>query len=737
MDLKKIIVIAVIAAAFIAFFALGGQQYLSLSYLQEQQGALNELYQNNQIMFLAGFFLLYFAVASFSLPGAGVLTLVAGVLFGTVTGVILVSFASTLGSTMAFLMSRFVIGDTVRQKYGESLKKIDQGIEKEGWFYLLTLRLIFVIPFFVINVVMGLTKMRTLTFMIVSQIGMLPGTFVYVYAGAAAGNSLQGAEGVGDLVSTNALIALGLLIALPFVAKFLLLPVLQWFIRRWRGFLQARKAYKGWDKPKNFDRNLVVIGGGSAGLVSSYIAAVVNAKVTLVEKHKMGGDCLNYGCVPSKAIIRSAKFLSHAKRAQEFGMQSADVKFAFADVMERVQNIIKKIEPHDSAERYEGLGVEVIQGTAEMISPWEVQITTPDNEVQTLTTRSIILGTGAAPLVPDIKGLGQVDYLTSDTIWDIREQPKRLVVLGGGPIGSELAQTFARLGTEVTQVEKSDRIMNKEDPDVSEMVAKRFADEGVDLRLQHQAIAIEKNGDQKVLICELMGDDGEATGQQVRIEFDQLLVALGRSARLEGFGIDTLGIKTGRTIEVDQFLATNYPNIFACGDAVSPYQFTHSAAHEAWYASVNALFGFAKKFAVDYSIIPWTTFTEPEVAHVGLNETMAQEQDIDYEKTIFEMEELDRAIAESETHGMVKVLTVPGKDKILGVTIVGEHAGDLLAEYVLAMKHGLGLNKIMETIHTYPTLAEANKYVAGEWKKAHKPERVLRWVEKLHTWRRH
>lgn len=735
MDSKKIIALVIFASLFAAFFIFGGTDVLSLQFLKEQQGDLNELYRDNRLLFIAIFFVIYVAAAAFSLPGAAVLTIVAGVLFGTWTGVIVVSFASVLGSTCAFIISRYFIGDTVRQKHGNALKKIDQGIEKDGWFYLLTLRLIFVIPFFVINLVMGLTKMRIITFALVSQIGMLPGTIVYVYAGAAAGSSLQQAEDVGDLISTQALIALGALVALPFIAKFVLLPVINWLVNRWRGWRKARAAYKGWQKPKKFDRNVIVIGGGAAGLVSSYIASVVGAKVTLVEKNKMGGDCLNYGCVPSKALIRSAKMLSHIKRSKEFGIHTANAEFDFAEVMERVQSVIKQVEPHDSVERYTSLGVDVIDGTAEMVSPWEVKITTADNVTRTLSARSIILATGAAPLVPDLPGLDSVEFLTSDTIWNLREQPKRLLVLGGGPIGSELAQCFARLGTEVTQVERGDRIMGKEDPMVSEVVMQRFAAEGVDIRLRHQAVAIEQTADGNVLVCDVLDVQGEPTGQQERIGFDQILLALGRKARLEGFGMETLGVEAKRTITVDQFLETNYPNIYACGDAVEPYQFTHTAAHEAWYASVNALFGFAKKFEVDYSVIPWTTFTEPEVAHVGLNEITAKEKQIDYEVTVYQLDDLDRAIAESETHGMVKVLTVPGKDKILGATIVGEHAGDVLAEFVLAMKHGLGLNKIMGTIHAYPTFAEANKYAAGEWKKAHKPEKLLKWVSKFHHWR--
>lgn len=480
--------------------------------------------------------------------------------------------------------------------------------------------------------------------------------------------------------------------------------------------------------PKQFDRNLIVIGAGSAGLVTAYIAAAVKSKVTLIERHQMGGDCLNTGCVPSKAILRSAKFVSHVNRHKEFGMASASCKVDFAAVMERVQGVVKEIEPHDSVERFTGLGVECIMGEAFVVDPWTVRITTDEGE-QTLTARNLVIATGAEPFVPPIKGLDQIDYLTSDNLWQMREQPKRLVVLGGGPIGSEMTQAFARLGSEVTQVEMLDHIMGKEDPEVAELVKKSFENEGINVLTSHKAVEIKNENGEKILIC-------EHAGQNIEIPFDAIIVAVGRAARLKGYGLEELGVKTQRTIETDEFLRTNFPSIFACGDVAGPYQFTHTASHQAWYAAVNSLFGNLKKFKVDYSVIPWATFTEPEVATVGLNETFAKEKGVDYEVTCYGIDDLDRAIADGEAHGFVKVLTEPGKDKILGVTIVGEHAGDLIAEYVLAMKHGLGLEKILGTIHIYPTLAEANKFAAGEWKKAHAPEWVYPWLEKFHAWRR-
>lgn len=479
-------------------------------------------------------------------------------------------------------------------------------------------------------------------------------------------------------------------------------------------------------KPKQFDRNLIVIGGGSAGLVSALIAAAVNAKVTLIEKHKMGGDCLNTGCVPSKALIKSAKVASLIKRSNEFGINVSESNVDFAAVMERVQSVISKIEPHDSVERFESLGVECIEGEARITSPWTVEI-----NGKILSALSIIIATGARPFVPPIKGIDQVDYLTSDNLWDIRELPKRLVVLGGGPIGCELTQAFARLGSQVTQIEMLPRIMIREDDEIAAMVTKRFQDEGVDIRTKHTAQEVVIRDNQKILVC-------EHGNQTVEIEFDEILVAVGRAANTSGFGLEELGVELNpnKTIRVNEKLQTSLPNIYACGDVAGPYQFTHTAAHQAWYATVNALFGKFKSFKVDYSVIPWATFTDPEVARVGLNEQEAKEKGIPYDVTSYGIDDLDRAITEGEDHGVVKVLTVPGKDKILGVTIIGDHAGELITEYISAMKHGFGMNKILGTIHIYPTLSEANKFAAGVWKKANAPQTLLKLVAKYHRWMR-
>ena len=713
MNLKKLALLALIGllAGLYIHFDLG--QYLSLQSLKNQQAAIEAFRASNPLLSVAGYFVVYVIVTALSFPGAALLTLAGGAIFGLLWGTVIVSFASTIGATLAFLMSRFLLRDWVSKRFGQRLAAIDEGVRREGGFYLFTLRLVPAFPFFLVNLLLGLTVMKTWTYFWVSQLGMLAGTVVYVTAGTQ----------LAKLESLSGILSPGLL------GSFILLGIFPLIARKLVEIVRVNKVFANWKKPARFDRNVVVIGGGSAGLVTAYIAAAVKAKVTLVEKHKLGGDCLNTGCVPSKALIRSAKFLSHVSRSQEFGIASANAGFAFSDVMERVQSVIKTIEPHDSAERYTGLGVDVVQGSAKILSPWEVDITRDDGSTQRLTTRSIVIATGARPFVPPIPGIEEVGYLTSDNVWNLRELPRRLVVLGGGPIGSELTQAFARLGAKVTQVEMAPRIMIREDPEISELVAKRFRAEGIEVLLNHRAKQFIVENGEKILIAEYEGQD-------VRIPFDAVLVAVGRAANLKGFGLEELGIPTGRTVDTNAFLQTNFPNIYAAGDVAGPFQFTHTAAHQAWYVAVNALFDPFKKFKADYTVIPWATFVEPEVARVGLNELEAKEKGIPYEVTTYGIDDLDRAIADSEAHGLLKVLTVPGKDKILGVTIVGEHAGDLIAEYVLAMKHGIGLNKILGTIHIYPTLAEANKYVAGNWKKAHAPQGLLAWVERFHAWRR-
>ncbi len=716
MSKGKLLVLVVIACLIGAFFAFDLGQYLTLEFFKSKQTDLQAYYAAHQVETILVYFVGYVIMAALSLPGAALTTLVGGALFGLVVGVIVVSFASSIGATLAFLTSRFLLRDAIQAKYGDRLKAINEGIAKDGAFYLFTIRMIPAIPFFVVNLVMGITSIKARTFYWVSQVGMFLGTIVFVNAGT----ELAKIDSLRGILSPRIVLAFVLLALLGLVSKVVI------------DFIKNRQVYAKWRhmKPSAFDHNLIVIGAGSAGLVSSYIAAAVKSKVALIERHRMGGDCLNTGCVPSKALIRSAKLLSHIKRAKEFGIGDTTATFDFADVMERVQRVVKAVAPHDSVERYTSLGVDCLEGEARITSPWHVEVKSASG-MRTLTTRSIVVATGARPFIPPIPGIDLVGCLTSDTVWALRELPKRIVVLGGGPIGCELTQCFARLGSQVTQIEMLPRIMIREDPEISAMVAKRFREEGIDIRVNHKATRFGVENGEKFLIA-------ECEGKEVRIVFDVLLCAVGRIANTKGFGLEELDIPVtkARTIEVNEYLQTKYPNITACGDVAGPYQFTHTAGHQAYFAASNALFGWLWRQKVDYTVIPWATFTDPEVARVGLNETEARERKIPYEVTVYGIDDLDRAIADEEAHGVVKVLTVPGKDVILGVTIAGEHAGDLIAEFVAAMRHGLGLNKILSTIHIYPTLAEANKFAAGVWKRNHAPTKVLEWLARLHTWRR-
>lgn len=701
-----VLFILIIALA-IVYRQFGLDQYLSLDYLKIQHEALLAYYQDHPLKMILFYVLAYSTFTTLMIPGATVLTLAAGAIFGFGIGSVLVSIGSTVGAATSFLASRFLFRDFIQSRMHRQFEVVNQGIKKDGLFYLLTVRLIPLFPYFIINVMMGLTNIRFIPYMLVSWIGMIPATMVYVNAGTQLGqlHSIRG------ILSPDLILSFILIGIFPLLAK--------WSIDYWKSLKYMRK----YRKPKRFDYNLVVIGAGSAGLVSSYIASTVKAKVALIEKHKMGGDCLNTGCIPSKALIRSAKIYSYFKRAQEFGLEVDPAKVDLSKVMQWVQKTITQIEPHDSIERYRGLGVDCFSGEAKILSPYEVSI-----NGKHLFTKNIILATGASPLVPKIEGLSDVPYLTSDTLWSLIELPKKLLILGGGPIGCELAQSFCRFGSQVTIVEMNSNILSKEDPDVSGHISKKFETEGIRILTNYKAIRVE----QGVLTCEHLG-------KEQKIEFDEILLALGRKARVEGFGLEQLGVELSKseTVVADDYMrTTNYPNIFVCGDVTGPYQFTHVASHQAWYASVNALFAPFKKFKVDYRVIPWCTFTDPEVARVGLSEQEAKAKNISFELSHYDIGDLDRALTEGAAEGFIKVLTEPGRDRILGVTIVGHHAGDIIAEFVMAMKFGIGLNKILSTIHIYPTLSEANKYVAGVWRKKNAPAFALRILKIYHKLRR-
>ncbi len=715
MNRAKIVLVLAVAATIAVFFGLGWHQHLSFEAVAASREWLTTLYAEQPVTITLAYFTVYVAIAALSIPGAAVMTLLGGAIFGLTVGTVVVSFASTLGATLAFLFARYLLRDFVQHKFAAYLAPVNRGMEKEGGFYLFAMRLVPALPFFAVNLVAALTPLRLWTYVWVSQLGMLPATIVYVNAGRELG-SLQNLSGI---------------VSPAFVISFVALGVLPLLSSRVLAAFRARRVQAGFEKPATFDRNLVVIGAGAAGLVSAYIGAAVKAKVTLIERHRMGGDCLNTGCVPSKALLRSAHLVADMKRAQEFGLAPVEPKVNFAAVMQRVKAVIAAVAPHDSIERYSGLGVDCRIGEARIVSPWCVEV-----DGEPITTRAIVIAAGARPLVPPIPGLATVHYRTSDTVWELEQLPRRMVVLGGGPIGCELAQCFARLGSKVIIVEMAPALLIREEPELAAQVAASLERDGVDIRLGTRAEAAEGLGDGRG------GDEGgrlrcSSGDQSVELGFDVLLVAVGRQPNITGYGLEELGIGAGAgaVVETDDYLATLHPNIYACGDVAGPYQFTHTAAHQAWYAAVNALFGQFKRFRADYRVIPRVTYTYPELASVGIGEREAREQGIPYEVTRYGIDDLDRAIVDGEARGDIKIITSAGSDTILGAHIVASNAGDLIAEFTLAMRHGLGLKKILSTIHAYPTMMEANKYVAGNWQREHAPQKLLSLVERYHAWR--
>lgn len=704
----RLLIVLLIAAVIGSYFVFDLGRFASLEYVQSQLAALQEFTQANFGFAVLAYFTIYVVMAAFSIPGALMMTLLGGALFGLLWGTIIVSFASSIGATLAFLIARTLLHDWVQERYGDKLEPINRGIRKDGGFYLFSIRMVPLFPYFMVNLVMSLTPIRVVPFYVATQTGMLLATAVFVNAGS----ELARITSLSGLVSGPVLFSIALVGLLPLLARFIVAG------------MQRRKLARRFGRPRKFEVNTVVIGGGSAGLVASLIIAGARARVVLVEQHRMGGDCLYTGCVPSKSLIRSGRIKHLIDSASDFGLKNAGAEVDFPAVMERVRRIIASIEPHDSPERFTSLGVECVAGKAHIESPYLVRV-----DGREITTRSIVLATGARPLIPPVPGLDKIDYLTSDNIWDLEELPGRLLVIGGGPIGCELSQAFGNLGSKVTQMEMAPRILMREDPEVSELLTDRFREQGIKVLTGHKAVEFGRDEE---------GDyvEAEFEGEFVREHFDRVLLALGRKPNVEGFGLEELEVPltASGAVEVDQYLRTAYPNIYACGDVAGPYQFTHMASHQAWFAAMNALAGPFRR--VNYKAVPWATFTDPEIARVGLSELEAKERGIDFEVTRYDLDLHDRALADGENRGFVKVLTPPGKDRILGATIVGYHAADAIGEFVLAMTHGMGLGKIAAATHIYPTILEANKFAANAWRKKHLPEKVFPWLERYFRWQR-
>lgn len=702
---QRIAILLAVSGVLALFFLLGGAEQLTLDNLKARSSALLAVQQAQPVLSAAGFFVAYVALTALSLPGAAIMTLAAGAVFGLGTGLLLVSFASSLGAVLACGLARSLLQPLIAERFQSQLAMINAGLERDGIFYLLSLRLVPAVPFFIVNLVFGLTRVSLARFYWVSQLGMLPGTAVYVYAGTELGAITR----LGDILSP------------PLLGALLALGLFPWVARAGLQMLAARRALARFRRPKHFDDNVIVLGAGSGGLIAALIAATARAKVTLVERGEMGGDCLNRGCVPSKALLASAHLASAQRRGLP-GVKSLGVAIDFPAVMARVQDAIATIEPKDSAARYESLGVRVVKGEARILDPWTVEV-----HGERRTARRLIVATGGAPLLPPIPGLEACDPLTSDSLWALETLPPRLLVLGAGPIGCELAQSLAALGASVALVDQAEQVLPREDRAVGALLASALVREGITLHLGVRAEAFTPGA--------ALGSGTLLVSSGETVAFDRVLVAVGRRPVTAGLGLEELGVRLrpNGALEVDETLRTSVPTIYGCGDVVGPYQFTHMASDQAWVAAMNALFRPLKAFKWRGAVVPWITFTDPEVARVGLSEEEAAEKGIAVTVTQVGYDDNDRAIAEGQTEGFIKVLTVPGKDRILGVTIVGARAGELLAPWVMAMTHGLGLKKIMGTIHAYPSYAELNKAVASAWRKAHAPEKALDLLRHWHA----
>lgn len=705
--------LSLLALWLLAMVWLQPDRYLDLPSVQSGMAAWQAWREQAPLASALFFGAVYVVITGLSLPGALVLSLAAGALFGLGWGTLVVLVSATLGATVSMLLSRHLLRAWVAQRFGRQMKVLEQGLARDGALCLLSLRLLPVVPFFVLNLLMGLLPMRTWTYAWVSLVGMLPATLVVVNAGTA----LAQLQSLSDVFSRSLLLALALLAALPWVSRASLSGVRHWQQgRRWRAH-----------KPARFERNLLVIGGGAGGLVTAYMAAALKARVTLVEAERLGGECLYTGCVPSKALIHAARTAELVRRAARVGVKSSAPEIDWPALVQRLQDVIRAIEPHDSPARYTALGVEVIQGRAKLLSPWTVELRTATG-VRELSARAIVLATGAEPVRPDLPGLELLPHASSDALWTqlaaLPQLPARMVLLGGGAMGCELAQAFARLGAQVTLVERGEQLLVREDPDVAQAALAALQLAGVQVHLQSQALRCEP---QALFVQTPQGE--------VQLDCDFLVLALGRKPRLQGLGLEELGLDISQGLQVNAYMQTGLPSVYAVGDVAGPWQLTHAAAHQGWHAAFNALLGI-KKLRADRALMPQTLFLDPEIARVGLNEREAQAQGQAYELTRFDLGGLDRALTDDQASGFIKLLTVPGSDRLLGVTIVGPQAGELLAEYALAMKHGLGLNQVLSSIHAYPTLAEANKAAAGAWKRAHQPAWALRWLERWHAWRR-
>ncbi|MBA3536096.1 MAG: FAD-dependent oxidoreductase [Tatlockia sp.] len=685
----------------ILFFSLRLDKYLTFTSLRENRATLISWTKEHFFMAALLYMSCYTLAVAASVPGAVFLTLAGGFLFGVVFGTVFVIVSATLGATALFFAVRTSFGDWLAKSALSWLGRMREGFQQNAFSYLLMLRLVPLFPFWVVNIVPALLGVDAKTFIITTFFGILPGSIVYVMVGNGLSHVFEANQtpNLGIIFDIKVLLPLLALAALSFI------PILYKRVNP--------KEQKKNPKTNQIKCDLSIIGAGAGGLSVAAVAAQLGLKVVLLESGKMGGDCLNYGCVPSKSLLAAGKIAYQLRHAAQFGISSKGLEIDFKKVMQQVHAVIKVLAKNDSVERFESLGVQVIKAVARFSG-----VNTLVAQDRVIEARRIVIATGSSPFKPPIPGLEDTPYLTNETIFNLTEQPKHLIVIGGGPIGCELAQAFSMLGSKITLIEGFN-LLPKDDVDCVAILRAQLKAMGIIIHEQAKVLGVEPHahGGIKVSINQ--------AGEKLAIRGSHLLIATGRRANVENLDLEKAGIVySNKGIEVNSRLQTSNRRVYALGDVVGPYQFTHMATYQAGIVLRNIAFKIPAK--VDYRAIPWVTYTLPEIAHVGL---LAEEalKHADIQFTEWSFLENDRAQTEHSLEGKIKIIS-DKKGRVLGVTIVGAHAGELILPWVIAIREKRTLRSFTDAVSPYPTLSEISKRVAGEFYKSKLFSNKTRWL---------
>ncbi len=690
-----------------------------------------------------------YAVLTVAMIPGSALTIGSGLIFGFWKGFAVVTVGANLGALGAFLLARTLFRERAEAlaRGQKTFRAVDSAIAREGFRIVLLLRLSPVFPFTVLNVLLGVTGISAASYVLANLIGMLPGTLMFVYLGTL-GEAAAGTQSLGQtvlrIVGLAATVVVTVVItriarralkaasldgganpgvapeAAPVGAGAKTIPG-----DAYDQALLASVKPTAHVNPIPQDRyNLVVIGAGTAGLVTAAGGAGLGAKVALIEKHMFGGDCLNVGCVPSKGIIRAGRAAAAVREAGAFGIRLAgEPRIDFAATMERMRRLRAGIAPHDSVKRFSELGIDVYLGEGRFTGPDEIEV--GGNK---LRFQAAVIATGARATFPRIPGIEEVEPLTNENVFTLTELPRSLILLGAGAIGCEMAQTFRRLGSEVTIVIRGNRIMTREDPDAALIVQRKFEQEGIRVLTGSAIKRAEKRGGKKVIVI-------ERDGSEESVEADQILIGMGRAPNVEGLGLSAAGIAYGTEgVTVDANMRTTNPRVFAAGDICSRLKFTHAADAQARIVLRNALF-FGRARATDL-VIPWCTYTDPEIAHVGCYEKEARDRGLAVTTFTVPLEDVDRAILDGETEGFGRIHLKSGTDRILGATVVASHAGDMIGELTMAIQNGLGAGKLASVIHPYPTQGEVVRKLGDAYMRTKLTPGVKRIMARILRWRR-